>query len=87
MEEGYKKCTKCEGKGKQEYVYFQVGTILDNLASLKNGNSIESLNHSARQIRLICPLCKGTGKVDWVEWARRKNFSKPFSKFRAPDLA
>lgn len=80
MEEGYKKCPKCKGSGKKDYVYFQVGTILDNLASLKKGNSIDTLNCSARQIRLICPFCQGAGKVDWIEWAARKNFSKPFSK-------
>ena len=80
MEKGYKKCPKCKGKGKSEYVYFQIGTILQNLASLKNGNSIETLNHSARLIRLICPFCRGSGRVDWVEWAMRKNFSRPFSK-------
>jgi hypothetical protein len=80
MEEGYKKCPKCEGKGKHEYVYSQIGTILQNLASLKKGNAIDTLNCSARRIRLICPFCEGDGKVDWVKWAMRKNFSKPFSK-------
>jgi hypothetical protein len=79
MEEGYKKCPKCEGNGKHEYVYFQIGAILQNLASLKNGNAINPLNNSTKQLRVICPFCKGDGKVDWVEWASRKNFSKPFS--------
>ena len=80
MEEGYKKCPKCEGNGKHEYVYFLIGAILQNLASLKKGNVINPLNYSTEKIRIICPFCKGAGKVDWVEWAARKNFSKPFSK-------
>jgi len=80
MEEGYKKCPKCKGNGKNEYVYFQIETILQNLSFLKNGNAIDTLNCSARRIRLICPFCQGAGKVDWIAWAMRKNFSKPFSK-------
>jgi hypothetical protein len=80
MEEGYKKCPKCEGNGKHEFVYSQIGNILKNLASLKKGNGIDTLHYSARQLIIICPFCKGAGKVDWIEWATRKNFSKPFSK-------
>jgi hypothetical protein len=80
MEEGYKKCPKCGGNGKHEYVYYAIGAILDNLASLKKGKTINPLNYSTNKLRVICPFCKGAGKVDWVEWARRKNFSKPFSK-------
>jgi hypothetical protein len=80
MEEGYKKCPKCDGNGKQEYVYFQIGAILENLASLKKGKTIDNLTSSERQIRIICPFCEGTGKVDWISWARRKSYSKPFSK-------
>ena len=80
MEEGYKKCPKCVGNGRHEYVYFQIGTILQNLASFKKGNAMNTLEYSARQIRIVCPFCKGAGKVDWIEWATRKNYSKPFSK-------
>jgi hypothetical protein len=80
MEEGYKRCPKCEGNGKHEYVYFQIGNILKNLASLKKGNGIDTLHYSAQQLRIICPFCEGSGKVDWINWATRKNYSKPFSK-------
>jgi len=80
MEEGYKKCPKCGGNGKREYVYSQIGTILQNLASLKKGKTFDTLTRSARQIRIICPFCKGAGKVDWIKRATPKNYSKPFSK-------
>jgi len=80
MEEGYEKCPKCKGYGKIEYVYLQVGIILQNLASLQKGNAVDALNHSACQIRLICPFCEGDGKVDWIKWAMRKSLGKPYSK-------
>ena len=80
MEEGYKKCPKCGGNGKHEYVYYAIGAILDNLASLKKGKTINPLNYSTNKLRVICPFCQGTGKVDWINWAMRKNYSKPFSK-------
>ena len=79
MEDGLKKCPKCDGSGKKEYIYFQIGTVIENLSLLKKGKAIQSLSYSARQIRIICPFCDGTGTVDWINWARRQNFNKPFS--------
>ena len=79
MEEKFIKCPKCEGAGKKGYIYFHVGDILENLSLLKKGNAIETLDHSARLIRIICPLCEGHGEVDWISWPIRQNFNKPFS--------
>ena len=79
MDEGFKKCPKCQGDGKKEYVYSLIGIILRNFALLKEGDSIDNLICSKRKIRLICPFCEGNGTVDWVKWPMRQNFNNPFS--------
>ena len=56
MEEGYKKCPKCDGNGKHEYVYYQIGAILDNLASLKNGKAIDHFELLGTTIKNYMPF-------------------------------
>jgi hypothetical protein len=74
--DGFYLCPKCNGKGKMIYRAYDVPDIVGALYLLKAPKKIKSKfepyisiglgSYIVHRVILLCPICEGKGKIDWI---------------------
>ena len=78
MEREFKVCPKCNGKGIMRYKTWESRRVLMGLPALKTDK--ERATGHMWIIRITCPGCDGSGKIDWARTATRGSIlDRPFA--------
>jgi hypothetical protein len=79
MEPGFAVCPKCSGRGFMRYKAWESRRVLLNLLGFKTGEA--RATGSMWLIKITCPGCDGTGKIDWISKPMRgSTLISPFSR-------
>jgi hypothetical protein len=85
-------CPKCTGKGKMVYSAYDVPDIIRTLYFLKKSSnktkpklggyiSFGLRSYIVHRVTLLCPICEGKGKIDWIVNTRVGVNVKKFNKY------
>jgi hypothetical protein len=78
MESGFEVCPKCNGKGIMRYKVWESRLVLLGFPLSKTDK--ERATAHMWIIRIKCPGCDGSGKIDWVKTATRgSTLDRPFA--------